>query len=283
MFEFEGKRSTERSWYYEGPEQLVSIADAEFTGSINTSVIDPYRQGVELTRQQHWTNGIVKVHAGENGHVLRRNNFGQDTPSINDDEELNTSWFKDLDRFDPIAYVRAQNSGVYVTTMTFPIVISDTNETENGVIEPFAIKSVATFSSIFTGGPEPTGIKGHLMGGNVDWRQTSDVIVHVHQHDVTHKIGPFLDMIDMVGTTPTVVELDRTLSMIIPFVDAGNSREVTMKDVLLNASMEMRSAILDLEFDSQNYVPSGSLSTTSGFIYDTSIGTDSIAFGGMTY
>lgn len=287
MFEFEGKRSSEKSWYYEGPEELVRIADALYTGSINTSEIDPYRQGVEITCHRHWTNGIVKIHAGENGHVLRRNGFGQDNLSINDDAKLGTSWFKDLDRFDPVAYVRSQISGAYITNLTFPIVINDANEPENsvynGVIEPFAIRSVASFSSIFAGGIEPTGIKGHVVDGNVDWRQTSDCIDHVRQYDTAHKIGPFLDMIDMIGTTQTIAELDHTIPTIAPFIDAGNSREVTMKDVLLNASIDLRSAILDLEFDSENYVPTGSVSPTAGFTYDASIGTDSIAFGGMTY
>ena len=41
---------------------------------MNTSVTDPYRQGVEITQQKYYDAGFVKIFAGEPGHVIRKVN-----------------------------------------------------------------------------------------------------------------------------------------------------------------------------------------------------------------
>lgn len=287
MFIF-GDKTSNKSWYYEGPEETPKIANATITGSINTSDIDKFRQGVEITQQKHWCDGIGKIHAGETDHVLRKNAFGQDDPRINDEPALGTSWYKDIEYFDPIAYVRAQELGEYdyLTNLTFPIVTSDNDQIENyvfnGVIEPISIRAVSSFFSIYVNGYEPTGIRGAVMCGNDDIRHATDSIVHVHELDVRSNARPFLDMIDMIGNTPTTVYFDQSIPAMLPYVDC-ETREKTLSNIL-RSNNDISSASLGLQFGTESYIPSGSVSPTSGFIFDNNtLGTDSIAFGGMTY
>ena len=289
MFEF-GDKTSGKDWYYEGPDETPKISDAVNTGSIDTSAIDQYRQGVEITQQSHWSSGILKIHAGETNHLLRRNTFGQDVPGINDEQALNTSWYKDIDYFDPVKYIEAQTSGTfaYISNLTFPIVTHDTDEIENfifnGVIEPFAIRSVASFFSTHVGGYAANSVKGTVMAGNSDVRLASEPIVHVHRYETAYSTTPFLDMIDMIGNTPTEAYFDNSVVAISPYDDAGGSREIEENSVHKRNAHDMNSAISNLKFDTENYVPTGEVSPTSGFIFDnTPAGTDSLAFGGMTY
>jgi hypothetical protein len=284
MFEF-GDKTSGKSWYYEGPQELTKIANAVLTGSIDTTAIDPYRQGVELTQQQHWSNGVVKIHVGDADHRIRQNIFGQSRPRI-DNDSPEASWHKDVDYFDPIKYVQAQTGGMYIPDFTFPIITSDIDEAENyvfnGVIEPFAIRAVVSFFSLQIG-QEMTGIKGEVMEGNSDPRLASESVVHVHAYEIVHDATPFLDMIDMIANVPTVAYYDNNIAVISPFVDA-NSYEITVREQLLRNSQDMCNAINSLEFATENYVPTGSMSPTSGVTFDnTHVGTDSLAFGGMTY
>lgn len=289
MFVF-GEKTSGKSWFYEGPEEIFKISDAVITGTIDTSSVDKFRQGVEITQQKHWADGIVKIHAGETDHILRRNTFGQDAPQINDEPTLGTSWYKDIDYFDPVKYVQAQEFGAYdyITNLTFPIVTSDVDQNENyifnGVIEPLAIRSVASFFSIYGGGYEASSVKGMVMAGNSDMRLRAELVVHVRKNETSYNTTPFLDMIDMIGITPTAAHFDDSIPVISPFDDTGGTRETTMAQILSKNASDMQIAINNLKFDTDNYVPTKSVSSTSGFVFDnTPAGTDSLAFGGMTY
>ena len=281
MFIFGDNIST-TSWYNEGPVSS-GVKGQPTSGSIDTSGIDFYRQGVELTQQQHWTNGIVKIHAGQTNHILRRNIFGQDGPRINDDPVLGTSWSKDNDNFNPVKYLKSQVSEFI--GLTFPIITSDFNQAENfvmnGVIEPIAIRSIISFFSTY-GDHEPTGIKGSVMTGNVDVLSRSEPLVHVHKLELTHQATPFIDMIDMIGLTPTAAFRDISTVTSTPFADM-DSRSRAEYDLYAIETSDMNEAIGELKFDTENYIPVGSISPTSGFVFDNVVGTDSLSFGGMTY
>lgn len=66
----------ETSWFDDGPAIDVIEIPTTMSGGIDTSAIDPWRQGVELTLAKHFDAGISKISAGEPNHILRPNSFG---------------------------------------------------------------------------------------------------------------------------------------------------------------------------------------------------------------
>ena len=64
-------------WFDDGPlvKRVVRIDDQNVNG-IDTSAIDAYRQGVEITTMSHFDAGMGKISAGEPGHLLRQSSFG---------------------------------------------------------------------------------------------------------------------------------------------------------------------------------------------------------------
>jgi len=60
--------------------------------STDTSPVDAFRQGVELTRTVHYANGIAKIHSGYNGqsgnHEVPQFVLGQDRPSHRDENSF---------------------------------------------------------------------------------------------------------------------------------------------------------------------------------------------------
>lgn len=67
----------------------------------DTSPYDAYRQGVELTRDIHYTKGIIKIHNGYNGqygnHEVPQLVLGQERPVPRDENS-----FLEGARFDPL-------------------------------------------------------------------------------------------------------------------------------------------------------------------------------------
>jgi hypothetical protein len=66
----------------EGPVIIRTIN--RFTKSIDTTAIDAFRQGVEITNTKFYDAGIVKIHAGEPGHVLTRTTVGENSAHQHD-------------------------------------------------------------------------------------------------------------------------------------------------------------------------------------------------------
>lgn len=246
------------------------------TGSIDTTAIDAYRQGVELTRQKHFDAGsFAKIHAGEPGHVLRKNFYGADRNFLKQD------YYQDLEYYTSIKYLTADQ-----VTLTYPIVTHDTDETENynfnGVIEPLTIRAIAAFFSIDI--PfEAHSIKGMVMDGNADMTSSSSKITTVDDKVQKYRIAPWLDLIDMMGTVkkiPTMAFFNDDKTLLSPFNDASSK-------VLLSTSMpqNMINALLDMSPSTEEYIPEGKFSAPCGWTYDDVMlkGTDSITFGGLGY
>lgn len=261
------------------------------SSSIETAQIDGYRQGVELTQIKHFDAGLAKIHAGEPGHILRRNRFGMDKNFRNE------SYFEELDYFNPENFLRAQeyDSPLFFNIITFPILTSDNDQLENfifdGVIEPLTIRAKASFFSIEV--PfESHDIKGALMGGNTDTTWASDQIQTVYLYDLKQQLG-FLDQYaDTVAfaeqeagraQASSIVGFFRHDKPIIaPFNDARFIRnEVTNYDSALDAALSLMSG----STDSYINLSIGKRSATAGWDYDSNsgVGTDSLSFGGMIY
>ena len=60
--------------FNEGPENKANIISVN-TSSINTSEVDQFRQGVEMSLDKH-NVGMYKISAGTPGHIIDPNSFG---------------------------------------------------------------------------------------------------------------------------------------------------------------------------------------------------------------
>lgn len=301
----------------EGPRVYTKYASVN-SSSIDTSAIDQYRQGVEIT-QEKYVAGLVKISAGTAGHIIKPRSYGD-----NDVGVISTSNFVEIDYFDPIEYLRLQEPGSNITkVITFPIVTNDSNQKENyilnGIIEPLSIRPVASFYSIefpF----ESRAVRGAYMGGNTDaFKFSSDEVLtvdYVPKNLVQEKTvlfssslgwltssfkggqsfenkAWFLDSSESLLSGSNISpetgipqfgngNLNPNLNFVRPFDDSktylqtlGLSAEKHGQDII-NAFKLMS------DKNDDNYVPFEKKSATAGFVYNVG-GTDSIAFGGMTY
>ena len=271
------------------------------SSSIDTRNIDLFRQGVEITLEKH-TLGSFKITAGTPGHIVNPVAFG-----INQFDIISTGSFVDINNFDPIKYIDLQTPGADLSkVITFPIVTADSNQQEisvlNGIIEPLPIRPIISFSSIEF--PyESRAFRGDMMAGNIEpFRFGSDRILTVDY--VPKKLLPnsskrayvnnefYLDAFEVIksgSSTPrqSIGYFNDESNFIDPYVDAEKY------DYIKSLGMSVESHGKDMETvfrkimsgSSENYVPPGKKSGTAGFVYDNIgyAGTDSIAFGGMTY
>lgn len=249
------------------------------SSSIDTSTIDGYRQGVELTQQKHFDKGTVKIHAGEPGHVVRRNHFG-----LNKNHRTSPG-FEELDLFDPVRFIRAQEflEPLHFNIITFPIITGDNDQIENynfdGVIEPLPIREIASFFSIdvpFVA----RSIKALMMAGNVDSSLGTDQVLTVDEFSERSGQG-FLDLIEMFGTFSTVGFFLHERSQLRPFTDRRLPGNFTPP---ASQGTELRTALSQMQSATENYIGEGKRSAAAGWQFDnTPPGTDSLSFGGMSY
>jgi len=247
----------------------------------DTSAIDPFTQGVEITKMARYDAGMVKIWSGEPGHVLKPNRFGEDRNFFPD------PGFTEIDLFDPVRYLKAQEviSPLYYIIITFPIITGDNDQLENfnfnGVIEPLTLRANLAFFT--TDIPfEAHSAKGALMAGNIDQSLASDRVLTVDRYDPMHSTISYIDMVDMLENHPMIGFFIFDKATIAPFSDASHARNVqppSSEDAgLLVALGAMKSS-------TDSYLGTNERSATCGWVYDNTAatGTDSLAFGGMTY
>ena len=285
------------SYFDEGPavvtSQVLTSGTFHNTSSIDTAEIDAFRQGVELTQMKYFDAGIAKIHAGEPGHILRRNRYGMDKNFRNDPR------FEELDYFNPKTFLQAQDqvSPLFFNVITFPILTSDNDQIENflfdGVIEPFTIRARASFFSIDV--PfEAHEVKGAVMGGNTDTTWASDQVQTVYLYDLKQNL-PFLDQYaDAVafaeqeagaGHASSIVGFFRAdKPPLAPFSDVRFPRNAVLST---NYDSSMNAALSLMTGSTEGYInlAIGKRSATAGWDYDTNsgVGTDTLAFGGQVY
>jgi len=297
---FRNSNVIDRVFFDEGPKiQFIKqvYVEGEFhnTSSISTIDIDGYRQGVELTLQKHFDAGTVKIHAGEPGHMLRKTNFGMGETTYSKIP------FEEVDYFDPRNFISLQENdpAFYRNINASPIITNDNNSIENyifdGAIEPFSIRSRVAFFSV-DAPYEMHEIKGTVMNGNSDDFGGSDTIQNVFVNDVSgrYESGPFkdhnIDMVSFARNRQTISFIGASVgffnsekSKIIKFVDKRYVRN-TVSDQTYDP--DMTAALSLMSGSSDNYVNTtiNEMAATAGWLYDNSVaGTDSLAFGGMTY
>lgn len=237
------------SWFQ---NDYIPLA-VEIKDVYDTRPIDPYRQGVEIIRQRHYDAGLVKIHAGEPKHVLRKNRFGMDAFG-----RTKTSWFLDNDKFATLNYLENQDGSDEFENwgITFPWYLDQEIEVEagkyDGVIEPLSIRPVLDRSSMDL--PfEFRSFVGQFMGGTPDPWNSSCMLL--------------------------TVDYRNTRTGIIEYNDNGYYvRRQIHQDVFDDCYVDPLGR-------TDSYVSFKKISATSGWDFDSNveIGTDSITFGGLGY
>lgn len=307
-------RPRELRWFDESPNVLLRVEGVN-TSSIATSEIDQFRQGVELTQEKH-NLGMFKVSAGTQGHMVDVNCFGITNMAIEPE-----GYFKSMERFTAVEFIQRKvlDDEEYVEQLiypNFPVPTTDFDQskvsTTNGVIEPLTIRAVALFRSMDF--PyEYHDVHGSLMAGNSDARMLSSDRVLTVDYVPTRLVADktvtsgslshtfkgrrayinddwYTDMFDYSivqpdsQLQPTLTYSEGRHNMIDPFSDVRVYHKELGITVTKNG-VDMVRPFLSRSADmTDNYVPPGKRSATSGMVYDyASQGTDSIAFGGMSY
>jgi hypothetical protein len=259
------------------------------SSSISTKLIDQFRQGIEITQEKYAVNGMVKIYAGTPGHIINPEPYG-----INKLNIVSENSYIEIDYFNPISYIKAQEPGKKIEDIiTFPIIVSDCNQQENyilnGIIEPLTIRAVISFFSIefpF----ESHGVKGSLMGGNLDSRfASSEQVLTVNKSPDFNNEKYYLDAFEVTSTEfgipmQSIGYISEKYSHTTPY-DDNTSYLRSLGIANKTHGEDMVIAINAMNSSTENYVPPGKKSSSTGFFYDNMslAGTDSIAFGGLTY
>jgi len=170
------------------------------SSSIDTSAIDGWRQGVEITQQKFYDAGTVKIWSGQPGHRSLRIDYG-------DTETNATSVYLDESHVDPIELINVQHRGdaVHSTATTFPISNKDSlvvkDSIFDGTIEPLTIRPTHTsYTSVLK--RELHSVNGLLSSGNEDTDLNSDMLLSIDEFATNH-ISAFND--DKRLQTPKLV------------------------------------------------------------------------------
>lgn len=297
-----------------------SVTDQE-TSLGNLSSSYAWTQGVEMNKQSMYDAGLAKIWSGDAGHQLKPAVFGQDKNFFPDPGFADLDLFDPVGFLK--AQVDLSTLYFNIITFPIVTGNNDQleNFNFNGIIEPFPIRPVVAFFSMDV--PfEAHQPRAALVGGNSDIVNGSDRVLTIDYFDHTpgHGSTPYHDLVDVInpgtehsGTwssgswsggqpysgswigsgvftpidVPTGILLNGFFqwvqSPLLPFIDQKLNRNTTPndhdEDKILVDSMDHMSGSTD------NYVRYDQVSAPCGWDYDrnAAIGTDSLAFGGMTY
>ena len=222
------------------------------SGSINTTAIDPYRQGVEVRLPSHQAIGIAKIGTGELGGNFRRSSFGMSD---------------------------ALRCG---TNSAFSENGSNSNDgpwSLDGTIEALSIRSTVMFAAL-DGIDDGHAVRGTLMGGTEDQFGRAAQISNLIELDEFVQ-QPFIDSSDVLGSIPLQ---HGSFSEPGSVSAADDSRLKSGIRIPQSAAPEILQALRAMAPATDfGLVPPGFIAAAAGFVYDTRacVGTDSIAFGGL--
>lgn len=247
------------------------------TAGYNTSEIDQFRQGVEIRNSRDRYNGIFKISAGTEDHVIEESVFGQVFPF---EEGLP---FEEKDRLTQCIILSGSNNiGQSELDSNF---LDDSQL--NGTLEPLNIRDVATFSSIESPFVAHS-IKGHLQEGNEqNLFGGSDTIIQFVEIKTASISDPYLDSSELFVSGSAV-----SISTPGPFFGAEKiinayNETIRLRPALITTSSMSNDMISVLASSSNNSIaeelfPLGYISAAAGWNFEgNQIGTDSISFGGM--
>ena len=275
---FNDTTTNKNTYFDESPKVKFVQKNIINSSSINTNEIDAFRQGVEIKSFKHFDAGLVKIYAGEIDHQIKGYTIGA-TKTF----ESGVS-FKELDYFNPVEFLRAQESEstLYFDLLTYPIITGDNDQIENysfnGIIEPLSIRPKISFFSIdhpF----ESHDVRGSIMGGNVNIKNATALIDNRYEH-LSIGLSPYNDMVEMFNGKYSLGAFYNESEFTSPsaFDDSFCTNYKNENDE------QMKYILQELDSDDETSLNNcrNHIIITSGFTYDGSLA-DSIAFGGMTY
>ncbi len=244
--------------FLEGKHPLDTLRKTYVSNSMNTSGVDPFRQGVELTQDKHFQQGIAKIWSGLAGHAVNLNEYGQH----NDEIFPNQRYFQEVAKFDPVLYLTDYYS-------TQPVVIdsavSMNDRGFDGIIEPLTIRKAITFTSIDV--PfESHSTKASLESGNFDpFRNADQIISKYNFKEVSLGDRWYEDNVDMTGRIPTNLGFWPTITTRLLGFDDSQTRDGVMLPV--SASADLREVLKGMRPPTENYLPVNIFSTAAS-LYD---------------
>lgn len=283
MKDYFADSNTNKDYFDESAQVHKKPSPDATRAGVDTSSIDGFRQGVEITHSKFYGTGIVKIHAGNPGHVMFRSTYG-DSRFL--EPSRRAAWFSDLDKFDSKHFVEAQEHVSYLESdmFSFPLIVDNrerwVDSTYDGVIEPLDIRSAAGLYSIDVPFIAHS-IKGELMKGTVGATQgAADIDQVLDVGMTTHPIA-YLDLVDKYHEYFTWWPKPS----VSPFNDSNKTPTVEEYNARGSADAGILLALTPMSGTRDSYQLKNRRSTTSGWDYDTGMvhGTDSIAYGGMTY
>jgi len=235
---------------------------------IDTSPVDPYRQGTEIRNQHQYLAGPYKVLSGERGHALTKQPIGQGAW-----RSPTTITWNDASRFDPVEFVTIPT--MLAPPLSYGDGVPDVPQLYDGLLNPSIGAEV-----------ELRVFRGTMMDGNTaDANGTSDQIITVNEF-VTKNAGvTFVDSFD--GDADA--QRDISSSTVGPFFDADNTcyelfnREFWPAAAPTGIDIAIVDQLIRQMQRGDSYVQSWQRSATAGFQYASQLGTDSIAFGDMVH
>lgn len=297
---FNEKSSFDNYEVYNSPVYPTSSTDIDSSGNprkilspnidyFASSSVDSYRNGVEIMKNSHWDAGLVKITAGNPGHLLDTTLFGVGSASI-----ASTDTYYELDIFDPVVFVE-KGLGDFI----YPIITSDVNQLENyilnGIIEPFPIRSVVSnFSINFPF--EPHSTRGQFGNGNINWRSATDSVVSLDYFDSSKENDKFfLDAADILKISTGIGTGSIPLGPPDGYFNTDENSLSSFEDVVYprgeipdsSYSSDLLTAVNRMTGSSiaqDTYVSRNQKSFTNGFDceYSTS-GVDSVAFKNLSW
>jgi len=255
--------------------------------------LDSYRNGIEITNFNHWIAGTVKISAGTPGHLIKPLCLGVSEISVVDKD-----YYQEIDIFNPIYFIGLQEEDKPIENMiTFPIVTNDSNQLENyvlnGIIEPFPIRPIISKFSINV--PfEPQGVRGQFGSGNSTMFLASDYITSVDYYEPTRQNNNvFLDLGEDITMQNDEGDVVRHLGSSIFYFNDGVNYLAPFEDKVpprgtattSNYTSDLIEVVNKMRGQGTTYISKKEKSASTGFMYDniSQNGTDSIAYGGLTY
>jgi hypothetical protein len=270
--------------FTEGPmtEVIWTSVMMSFADGTNTTAFDQYRQGIELTQQRYYYQGLVKIHSGEEQHITKQAVFGQARLRVSPHPR-----YEETDSFNPVTYIQFDHVIDPITLLrvyhnAFPIVISDIDRfgflNGDGALEPLTIRAKAANYS-----PEAPffahDVRASFEEGNENYKQSREQIVNVFTPNDEKQETNYYDSVDSAAGMPLMGFVSPDVAHLSPHDDTKQRSGIRITS---NMDGNLLNAILEMNPPDDGYLSSDDLAMTAGFINDDSrFGTDSIAFSGM--
>jgi hypothetical protein len=251
--------------------------------AINTSEVDQFRQGVEISTQSYRFKGLYKIWSGQLKGITRVITYGQ---PVSFTEFENSMAWEENDKFNPVAFIELGEN------YNFPIVFNDgPSQAQEAIVRPLSIPFLERSTDL----ESAHDIRASLEEGNQDTRFLgghSDRISQFINFRDKRDFVPFLDDgVSYIGNGSILNDiitpgfLNEGISTIPPYDDLGNEKIIskiqTTNNTLLSLARVSLSFNLDEDIREINEIASMPAGWDSYGPNQRIYGTDSLAYLGI--